>query len=163
MRLDIVEHLDNFGMKEEFLENVIFNEDISQEWCFDEIESVAIIDFNQLPKEFEADLSGKIHYICDHHVDSNLYLDTLKSEKEVQLLGSCSTLVAQKMIEKTYTKVMDSDLALFLSAPISLDTLNFDEFFYGSKWVDLDKEIFGKLRKENKDLNEDPAKYWKHL
>ena len=41
---------------------------------------------------------------------------------------------------------IDSDLALFLSAPLSLDSDNFKKEIYGSKWTDEDFDAFLKLK-----------------
>lgn len=54
-------------------------------------------------------------------------------------------------------------LGLFISAPISLDSFNFAEQLKGSKWTDVDVEIFSKLKEINSQLNEDPGSYWKVL
>ena len=40
---------------------------------------------------------SKVHYIIDHHVDNNKYLETIK-EKEVKHIGSAVTLVAQRIL-----------------------------------------------------------------
>jgi inorganic pyrophosphatase/exopolyphosphatase len=84
------------------------------------IETVALVDFNQLDKELE-ELGPKVEYIIDHHVDNGMYSETVK-EKDIQLIGSATTLVAQRLLEQECC----SDLALFLSAPISLDSYNFN-------------------------------------
>lgn len=102
-----------------------------------------------------------MHFIVDHHVDSNLYLETLK-QKDLKLIGSACTLVCQKLLEHSQDSI-DSDLALFLSAPISLDSYNFADHFYNSKWVDEDKQVFQELCLRNQDLQSDPEKYWKIL
>jgi inorganic pyrophosphatase/exopolyphosphatase len=161
MRIDIINHLNTFGMNDEFLKNVIFNDDISESNdSLNDVESVALVDFNQLTKDLEPKLCDKIHYIIDHHVDSNMYLETIK-HKEIKLIGSACTLVAQMIMNEQ--NAMDSDLAMFLSAPISLDSYNFADFFHGSKWVDQDKEVFQMLQKQNEALMSDPAAYWKIL
>lgn len=110
------------------------------------MESVALVDFNELTKEMEQWLGSKVHYIVDHHVDNQLYLDTL-IKKEIQLVGSATTLVIQNIFGKPdiLSGQSDADLAdlsLFLSAPISLDSYNFNQQLYQSKWTDLDKSTF---------------------
>mgnify|MGYP000865308556 CR=1 FL=1 len=63
----------------------------------------------------------------------NLYKDNL-IEKEIKLIGSAATLVINKMLvnDKFFTKdeISNSELALFLSAPISLDSYNFEPSLY---------------------------------
>ena len=91
----------------------------------DTIESVGLIDFNKINEDLEPKLGPKIHYILDHHVDSNLYLDTLK-EKKVTKVGSAHTLLVEKIWgSKNFAfvpKDVVQDLALILSAAIQLDT-----------------------------------------
>ena len=162
-RIEIVEHLKRFGIDEAFLrDHVIFADDILKpEEVFGSVESVALVDFNQLPKELDVWLKSKIHYIVDHHVDNNMYLDTL-IKKEIQLIGSATTLVANKLLEgkEFFAEETDSsDLALFLSAPISLDSYNFEPSLFESKWTNLDKQTFSKLQEFNQDLKQNPNTY----
>ena len=83
LRIDIVRHLSNFGIDDQFLaDNVLFADDL-QDADASKVESVALVDFNQINKELEAyGFDNKVHYIVDHHVDDGLYGDTLK-EKEI--------------------------------------------------------------------------------
>ena len=78
-RIEIVEHLNKFGIDESFLkDNVIFADDfVKAEEAFESVESVALVDFNQLPSNLEPSLKSKVHYIVDHHIDNKVYLDTL--------------------------------------------------------------------------------------
>ena len=77
-----------------------------------------------------------MHYIIDHHVDSHLYADTLKLKK-LELIGSATTLVIEQMLNSKNDNLsqIDSDLALFMSAPLLLDSGNFAEHLFGSKWT----------------------------
>jgi inorganic pyrophosphatase/exopolyphosphatase len=90
-RIEIMQHLARFDMDEKFInESFLFIEDLQS---FHQVESVGLVDFNQLNKEIDNhDLCNKIHYIVDHHVDNELYGDTLK-EKDIRLVGSATTLV----------------------------------------------------------------------
>ena len=106
----------------------------------DTVESVGLIDFNKINEDLEEKLGEKMHYILDHHVDSKLYLDTVK-EKVVIKVGSAHTLLIQKawpFISKKGTAEQVADLALFLSAAMQLDTQNYKEHLRDHKWVDLD-------------------------
>lgn len=58
---------------------------------------------------------------------------------------------------------IDSDLALFLSAPLSLDSSNFKLELKGSKWLEEDNEVFQKLMSVNVQLKNDPAFLYKNL
>ena len=91
-----MEHLERFGIGEEFLkENVLFCDD-QEIKDVSKVESVALVDFNELNQQF-SELGNKVHFIVDHHVDNGLYTDTLK-EKEIKLIGSACTLVIHKLL-----------------------------------------------------------------
>ena len=52
-----------------------------------------------------------MHYILDHHVDSKLYLNTLK-EKTVTKVGSAHTLLIEKIwTSKNLALIPKDDLA----------------------------------------------------
>ena len=62
-------------------ENLIFMDDLmASEDSLSTVESVGLVDFNQLNKELESKLESKVHYIVDHHNDNKLYLNTLKEK-----------------------------------------------------------------------------------
>ena len=65
-------------------------------------------------------------------------------EKEIELIGSASSLVAAKFI-KDFPEVLDRDMAYFLAAPIALDTYFFDEGLKGTKWTDKDLQVYQHL------------------
>lgn len=146
MRIDIVEHLKHFGIDEQFLQdNILFCDDeVIQD--LSRVESVGLVDFNELNDQFLI-LGDRVHFIIDHHVDNNLYADSLQ-EKEVKLVGSACTLVTRKIMAtniadgKESRMAVDSDLALFLSAPLSLDSSDFNLELCGSKWTVEDMEVF---------------------
>lgn len=137
---------------------VFFSDDFEEEGSLASVESVALVDFNKLNVALEG-LSGKVHFIIDHHVDSELYLDTLK-EKEIKLVGSAVTLIAQRILAKGS---VDAGLALFLSAAISLDSYNFLDSVYNVKWTDEDAKIFQALQELNQSLKEKPSDHWAKL
>lgn len=99
LRIEIMEHLAKLGMNENFVyDNMLFLDDLLKtEESLAQVESVGLVDFNELNKELESKLSSKVHYIIDHHIDNNKYLETLK-EKEVKHIGSAATLVAQRIL-----------------------------------------------------------------
>ena len=75
LRIEIIEHLKNCGIDKDFLNaNVYFQDDLIQSNA--QIESVVLVDFNKLNKEFE-ELSDRVHFIIDHHIDNNLYSSSL--------------------------------------------------------------------------------------
>ena len=57
----------------------------------------------------------------DHHKD--MWLSNLKVKKKIELVGSCSTLVAEKLLP---LEILDSQMAYLLLGTILLDTINLD-------------------------------------
>jgi len=140
LRIEITEHLKLFGMDEQFLlNNILFCDDEVMK-DLSQVESIGLVDFNELNDDFKM-LSPYVHFIIDHHVDNNLYLESLQF-KEIKLIGSACTMVARKImdVELNGGCGIDADLALFLSAPLSLDSSNFNLELKGSKWVEEDIE-----------------------
>jgi len=79
-------------------------------------------------------------------VDNGCYNETLV-EKEIQVRGSATTLVLEKFIHD-YPDLVDKQMALFLMAPLLLDSFNFDPTLKDSKWKNEDLEIFEFLLKK---------------
>jgi inorganic pyrophosphatase/exopolyphosphatase len=97
------------GFDEDFItKNIFFYEDLVKEGEHDTttVESIGMVDFNQLTREAEY-LEDKVHLILDHHADYHLYSDTLET-KDVQLMGSCMTLLARRLLD---ANVVDKSLA----------------------------------------------------
>lgn len=112
------------------------------------IESIGMVDFNQLTRESDY-LQDKVHVILDHHADYELYSETLEI-KDVQLMGSCMTLLSKRLVE---AGVVTADLARFISVPISLDTSMFKPELKIIKWTDGDLQNYEILQKlANEDL-----------
>lgn len=57
----------------------------------------------------------------DHHKD--MWPSNLKVKKAIELVGSCSTLVAEKLLP---LEILDSQMAHLLLGTILLDTINLD-------------------------------------
>ena len=165
LRFDILENLSTFGIDNAFINaNFLFVEDLrSNPELMDSVESVGLIDFNKINEDLEQKLGPKMHYILDHHVDSKLYLNTLK-EKKVTKVGSAHTLLIEKIWSSQNLDLIPKDdlakLALFLSAAIQLDTQNFKDHLRDHKWVNLDTEMFNKLVEASPQLQKQPKKYW---
>ena len=79
----------------------------------------------------------------DHHVDNELYKEQL-IEKQIELIGSATTLVIDRII-KEFPESIDIDFAYFLQAPLVLDSYYFEENLKGSKWTEKDQEVYGYL------------------
>ena len=167
LRGEIIEHMALFGLDEAFLhENVIFTCDFagSHNEFFGNIQSLGLVDFNKLTKN-TAFLEHAVHYILDHHVDQGLYAKSLK-EKKIQVIGSATTLVAEKLLYSTdvfkdLPEQEVADLALFISAPIYLDTIGFMPEMKTFKWLDVDWDTFQTLMKHCSSQN--PEEYLSSL
>ena len=107
------------------------------------ISEVALIDHNKLDQSQETLLSSKVTRIVDHHVDTGKY-DGKLEEKQVELIGSATTLVVERLL-KEFPEAIDADLAHFLQAPIVLDSYNFEPTLKESKWTDRDLEVYKRL------------------
>ena len=75
----------------------------------------------------------------DHHKD--LWPANLKVDKTIELVGSCSTLVAEKLLP---LGVLDSQMTSLLLGTILLDTINLDP--RAGRTTDKDKEIVKRLQ-----------------
>ena len=81
--------------------------------------------------------------IVDHHVDTSPPYPRLQ-EKQVELIGSATTLVVEKLLAE-YPTAIDADLAHFLQAPIVLDSYNFEPSLKETKWTERDLAVYKRL------------------
>jgi len=77
--------------------------------------------------------------ILDHHQD--LWPANLKVNKTIELVGSCSTLVAEKLLT---LDILDNQMASILLGTILLDTVNLDP--RAGRTTDKDKEVVSRLQ-----------------
>jgi hypothetical protein len=56
-----------------------------------------------------------------------------------------------------------ANLALFLSAPLTLDSVNFNKDLKEVKWCDLDMSTLMRLAEYNEEMKADPSAYWYSL
>eukprot|EP00347_Sterkiella_histriomuscorum_P007811 403347471 len=143
MKLEIIQHLNQCKLIDNDAFPFIFQEDLLQ-LQIEEINEIGLIDHNKLDIS-EDHLKSKITRIIDHHVDNKLYQDTLK-EKEIQLIGSAATLVIEKL-QTEFSESIDKEMAMFLLAPIVLDSFFFNENLKGSKWTEQDLNAYNYLVK----------------
>ena len=78
-------------------------------------------------------------FISDHHKDQ--WPANLKVSKNIELVGSCSTLVAEKLLT---TDVLDRQITGLLLGTILLDTVNLDP--RAARMTDKDKEVVQQLQ-----------------
>ncbi len=103
--------------------NLLFSDEINIEEIFKSGRlKITLIDHNKLSGRQEY-LSGCIEEILDHHKDENAYP---VENKTIEPVGSCATLVAEKIRDKTGT-LENREEALLLAGPILLDTVNFSK------------------------------------
>ena len=77
----------------------------------------------------------------DHHKDQ--WPANLKVNKKIELVGSCSTLVAEKLLT---LDALDSQMSSLLLGTILLDTVNLDP--RAGRVTDKDKEIVKQLQEK---------------
>ena len=80
---------------------------------------ITLIDHNKLSGSQEF-LSGCAVEIIDHHKDENAYSIT---NKIIEPVGSCATLITEKIMNKG-TALVDAKIAALLAGTILLDTVN---------------------------------------
>ncbi len=80
---------------------------------------VTLIDHNKLSGSQEY-LASSVSEIIDHHKDEEMYPE---AEKTIEPVGSCATLVAEK-IKSSGKAVADENTATLLAGTILLDTVN---------------------------------------
>ncbi len=103
--------------------NLLFIDEINIEEIFKSGRlKITLIDHNKLSGGQEY-LSGCIEEILDHHKDENAY--PVKN-KTIEPVGSCATLVAEKIRDKAGA-LENREEALLLAGPILLDTVNFSK------------------------------------
>ncbi|KAJ2496285.1 hypothetical protein IWW47_003825, partial [Coemansia sp. RSA 2052] len=86
---------------------------------------VWLVDHNA-PSSRQAQLEPYVTGIVDHHVDEAKCLVGCSSreQRQIESVGSCATLVAQRL--RGLNVDVDSELALLLLAPILVDSSNLD-------------------------------------
>lgn len=124
-----------------------------------------LVDHNKLnPKQ--SHLSGSVVSIIDHHIDAKEIYPRL-SFKEIDVVGSCTTLVANKLFQNIPLEIIPKALAALILAPVLIDTdkltsptkttpadsklvqqlaLKFDELF-----ID---DFFTKIREKKNDISD---------
>ncbi|XP_050034243.2 uncharacterized protein [Dermacentor andersoni] len=100
--------------------------------------SLTLVDHNLLPKE-DADLQAAVQEIIDHH-----RLETShRCDKTVEMVGSCCTLVAEKVLHSK-PELLSPQVALLLYGTILLDTVCLSES--ARKTTAKDLEMVSKLQ-----------------
>uniref|UniRef100_G3MLY9 DHHA2 domain-containing protein n=1 Tax=Amblyomma maculatum TaxID=34609 RepID=G3MLY9_AMBMU len=109
--------------------------------------SLTLVDHNLLPKE-DADLQGAVQEIIDHH-----RLETShRCDKTVEMVGSCCTLVAEKLLHSK-PELASPQVALLLYGTILLDTVCLSES--ARKTTAKDLEMVSRLQALLPELNKE--------
>ncbi|XP_077483981.1 uncharacterized protein LOC144094014 isoform X5 [Amblyomma americanum] len=109
--------------------------------------SLTLVDHNLLPKE-DAELQGAVQEIIDHH-----RLETShRCDKTVEMVGSCCTLVAEKLLHSK-PELANPQVALLLYGTILLDTVCLSES--ARKTTAKDLEMVSRLQALLPELNKE--------
>lgn len=109
--------------------------------------SLTLVDHNLLPKE-DAELQGSVQEIIDHH-----RLETShRCDKTVEMVGSCCTLVAEKVLA-TKSDLMNPQVALLLYGTILLDTVCMSEA--ARRTTTKDRDVVARLQALLPELTKD--------
>ncbi|XP_074538694.1 exopolyphosphatase PRUNE1 [Halichoeres trimaculatus] len=81
---------------------------------------LTLVDHNVLPSS-DSDLEGAVVEVIDHHLQERA--SSLSCPVTVEMVGSCATLVAERIIQKA-PEILDQQLAQLLYAAVVLDCVN---------------------------------------
>lgn len=101
--------------------------------------SLTLVDHNKLGPAFSG-LEGAVKEIVDHHQDEKLYPGA--AARTIEGVGSCATLVAEKVL-KEIPELLDAGCARLLLGTILLDTVNLDE--KAGRVTPKDREVADRL------------------
>ncbi|XP_038058184.1 protein prune homolog 2-like isoform X2 [Patiria miniata] len=83
---------------------------------------LTLVDHNTLPKR-DASLDGAVQEVIDHHSNSRQDDDERDIRVTVETVGSCASLVAEKVLAQN-PEIVDEHIAKLLLGPILVDTVN---------------------------------------
>jgi len=111
------------------LDNILFLPEVQKE--FDDLHQakqlgLIIVDHNRLAVSQEK-YEESICEIVDHHKDEKRCPNAKSENRVIEMVGSCATLVAEKMLRDG--ALVNKAIARLLLAPIILDTVNLDPKF----------------------------------
>ncbi|CAF0926019.1 unnamed protein product [Adineta steineri] len=144
-------------LKESF-SDVIFIDDINLNELYDQKKlEIILVDHHYLHSK----LNEAVVEIIDHHQikkdsillkeyrkkflfysTTNIYYSSSSSAIKIELVGSCCTLVAEKILASNYK--MTAQIAYLLTGPIIFDTVNFSSS--AGKTTEKDQQIYAQLQ-----------------
>ena len=101
---------------------------------------VVIVDHNKLPDNLRA-WDNSVISVFDHHQDIEMYSNA--EPRIFETIGSCSSLVAQFILEKQADIFKNEEITILNIAPILVDTVNLDQ--EQGRVTEKDTEVFNKL------------------
>ena len=151
-RLDEKYVFDYFKLDENlfwYISDEIFNEDnlFSLHKNNNIKTDIILVDHSKLCEE-QKYLSDYVTEIYDHHQEKNYEFKNLKSIHVKYPLGSCSTLILLDYFLDVFPKCLINPLLAI--TPLLIDTNKFEKSFYNNRWVDLDRIVYKKIKKEIK-------------
>lgn len=124
--------------------------------------SIILVDHNLLIEKLDY-LSNFVIGIYDHHIITN-YNNNYKNLYLIDIripIGSCSTIILSEFFMKHFPSKLISPL--FALTALLIDCRNFSKDYYGNRWVDLDKEVFEKIKSEIKDDKINMDEYYEEI
>ncbi len=104
--------------------DLIFIDDLNADLIKDAGETkIVVVDHNKLPDNLRA-WDANVSAVFDHHQDVEMYADA--SPRIFATVGSCSTLIAQFILENAAYLYQEEDFAILNISPILVDTVNLD-------------------------------------
>ena len=175
-RIDVKYSFDKFGIDENdfwyitddiFNPNELFQHNKYNNNLNNTIKTSLILVDHTILTDDQKYLSEYVIGIYDHHLLSN-YDGQYKNLKNLNItypVGSCTSLILTEYFNE------EDDFPVKIVSPILsitailLDTKNFKEEFYENRWVDLDNNIFKKIKKiiKKEDENFKIKKYYKKI
>lgn len=118
-----------------------------------------------MEEEYHDKFENQVNHIVDHHHDNELYHLNIIKDRVIVKVGSACTLVTNLMVEKldNLNEEEKAEFAMFISAPICIDTYLFKPDLKGNKWTEDDSKAFQLLQNICPKLQENPSEYWRTL
>mmetsp|Transcript_31713 Transcript_31713/g.43989 ORF Transcript_31713/g.43989 Transcript_31713/m.43989 type:complete len:331 (-) Transcript_31713:98-1090(-) len=133
------------------IEDLCFVEDVELPVLKNEgrLAGLVLVDHNRLAAHQE-DLTSSVVEVLDHHVDEKMYPGDAQTTIQVPC-GSCSSLVAREILQRSPDLLASHDLTQLLRSAILMDTSALDRA--QGRTTDLDEEMEAMLREHAPDTS----------
>lgn len=141
-RIDIHHHFKTYGIDTKCL---VFIDDIDLDhYSKNNILNISLIDHNKLDYSQQA-WDNSVSFIVDHHIDLHAYP---KAHKIVEFCGSACSMGLDLIFKDNLAEaILTKEICLFFSAAILIDTENFKPSLKGTKWSNIDEDVFMKINR----------------